>query len=90
MPKFLIEWGYEGGPRLQDVIERDTLEEAIREADAQAEDLWESNKPTRIATAKPFRDKHEQLSGDIVSGNRGVRDVDPVGRPAGSPGTVIP
>ena len=87
MAKFLIEWGMRDGPMLRDVVEAENSEIAEMMAYDQAVDLWESNK---IHTAKPFRDKHEQLSSDPVFSNSGVRDIDPAGRGAGDPGEMKP
>lgn len=74
MPKFLIEWGIRDHIFIADVIEAETVEDAIREADRQAEDLWESNK---IATAKPYRDKTDERrpTDGTVRDHGGVPDV---------------
>ena len=80
MAKYLIEWGYDDGFLLADVIEAESLNAASMEAEHMANDWWESNK---IATAKPFEDKHEQLScGDISSGG-GVPELHAAGRGSG-------
>jgi hypothetical protein len=87
--KFLIEWGMHGYVQFADVVEAETLQQAIRMADEQAEDLWESNK---IATARPFRDKQEdgQPTDNALPGNDAVLSVRIVGCGSGNGGSVTP
>lgn len=86
MKEFLIEYGMRDGVLIKDVVLAETAEQAQQEADRQAEDLWESNK---IATAKPFGDKHGQPADNTFSSSGALPDVHAAGR-GSSGGSVTP
>ncbi len=61
MPLYEIEWGLSGGSvcetRIKDVKEFASEAEAMAAAQDEADDLFESNLPTKWWRAKPFKDK---------------------------------
>lgn len=87
MAKYLIEWGTQDRPLICDVIEADSLEEALSQADWWADDWWNSNK---VATAEPFKDKNGQTRNDTVSCRGVLHHVDAAGRDLGGDGQVKP
>jgi hypothetical protein len=89
MPRFEIEYGIRGHLVVRDVIERETIEEAVLAAHAEWEDLVDSN-DMKIVTARPFRDKHEQLPIDNLSSSCRLRDLDIAGRDPGNHDPVRP